>query len=505
MSKIVVWRTWTVKPVLDATNYINQTKAIAPHKNLYFSAKVQGWDYWRWTNFNPILGAGQHQQVVEVSCQRSYEGQSAPFVTFHVVRIIHSPTLTRSCATTHAYHCITTGKGAFPSYIARGAIDGFPEQGVNVPYTNGVRGLRDVIGSSRTSSTVKGLWTWSRGDGNWGPYTKAGELWQTLNCAVMAAYAKDPSRTEEDIFLAVATGSTFALTATDAQHLRAIALAAEDATLKGRYCTAYDSKNVPGHSPSNTWMRDYATGGNQGLLPTMKWLAAHGLTAQARAEKEAAVVLFTDMQTHFDAMAFDAYLGPKRLTRVDSQFPRRLGASLASGRLFFTAVAAAWEAVSFGVEGDHAGTYNTTAIATAAGRYVAAWYAYEAYLLACPTCGTQMFSEFCEETSATPSVGALPGTPTCQPGLASLVQHYANKTAKHHDGTSGWDEDEGRDSRGAVVRITETQNGVSAVRCMDPSISPSSCIDPCPPCLTQPCDCPPGCKAVNTCGCCQAI
>ena len=244
MNKTVIWRTWSVHPVLDGKEYLNVSSGVTPHQNFYFSAKVQGWDYWRWTNFNPILGIGHHQQVVEVSCQRSYEG-----------------------------------KGAFPSYIGRGTIEGFPEQSVNTNYTKGVRGLRDVIGPQ---STVTGLWTWSRGDGNWGPYTKAGELWQTLNCAVVVAFAQAPHRSEADIFLSEAS-SLFALSAADALKLHSIALLAEEATLKGRYCAAYDSVNVPKRSPSNTWMRDYAL--SDSLAPTMAWLAARNRTAAARAEK----------------------------------------------------------------------------------------------------------------------------------------------------------------------------------------------------------------------------
>ena len=42
--------------------------------------------------FNPCIGIGKHQQVVEVQCQREYEG-----------------------------------KGAHPNYIAKGVIDGFEE------------------------------------------------------------------------------------------------------------------------------------------------------------------------------------------------------------------------------------------------------------------------------------------------------------------------------------------------------------------------------------------
>jgi hypothetical protein len=119
-------------------------------------------------------------QIVEASCQRNYEG-----------------------------------KGIWPSYVAHGIINGFPEQAINTNYTGGVKGLRDVL----NASTVKGLWTWSRGDGNYGPYTKAGELWQYINCRVLSAWASDPARDEADVFVDT-VGSDLALSKSDAQSLR---------------------------------------------------------------------------------------------------------------------------------------------------------------------------------------------------------------------------------------------------------------------------------------------
>lgn len=170
----------------------------------------------------------------------------------------------------------------------------------NVNYTGGVKGLRDMIGNDK----VAGLWTWSRGDGNYGPfiqatcrflwvlvccfsdrllvvagpYTKAGELWQTVNCRVLAAWANDTSRTEEELFLETVS-KDWTLSASDAATLRKIALAAERATLLGRYVGPYDRVNVP-FSPGDHQhgdfkipaggLRDYATSGPE--LSVMKWL-----------------------------------------------------------------------------------------------------------------------------------------------------------------------------------------------------------------------------------------
>ena len=123
------------------------------------------------------------------------------------------------------------------------------------------------------------------------------------------------------------------------------------------------------------------------------------------------------------------------------------------------------EVATLGAEGDATGKYNVSAIQAAGARYHAAWLSYvgcllaalpdtgvapswapsrvchsmlcsamlSRYLLSCPTCGTPMFDEFCEKPRADgghdPAPGsALPGTPTCDPGIANLVDTIVNKT-----------------------------------------------------------------------------
>lgn len=345
----------------DPASYLALTSGVEPHPNLFFSMKHQAWDYWRYVAFNPTIGIGKHGQIVEASCQRSYEG-----------------------------------KGIWPSYVAHGIIEGFPEQAINTNYTGGVRGLKDVVHSSNASggSIVRGLWTWSRGDGNYGPYTKAGELWQTINCRVLSAWASDPSRDEAEIFLETIAGD-FALSSTDAASLRRVAMASERAVLLGRYVGPYDSVMVPfppgDHQhgdfviPAGGWFRDYATDGNA-IVHVMSWLVQHGKQQEALAEKAEAVALFEQMLEDVAGMAFDQYQGAGRLRLTDSQLPARLRSSVEVGVRFFRAVRAAWDIAALGVVGDNAGgEYNRTGIAEAALRYNASWASYTGYLLSCPT------------------------------------------------------------------------------------------------------------------------
>ena len=66
---------------------------------------------------------------------------------------------------------------------------------------------------------------------------------------------------------------------------------------------------------------------------------------------------------------------------------------------------------------------------------LAAWSIFDeagggAYLLACPTCATTVFDEYCEAPRPLKAAqsGALPGTPVCTPGMAAMVDAI-NKTA----------------------------------------------------------------------------
>lgn len=396
-GKLVVWRTWDVHPDeahANPASYLALTASVEPHPNLFFSMKHSGWDYWRYVRFNPTIGIGSHGQIVEASCQRSYEG-----------------------------------KGIWPSYVARGIIEGFPEQAINTNYTGGMKGLRDVL----NASTIKGLWTWSRGDGNYGPYTKAGELWQMINCRVLTAWSNDPSQDEADIFLKT-VGSDLSLSPDDTVSLRRIAVASERAVLLGRYVGPYDRVMVPfppgdhQHSdfvtPSATWFRDYATDGSA-IVHVMTWLVEHNEQAEALQEKADAVALFEQMQTEVQSMAFEQYQSAARLSLPDPQLPPRLRSSIEVGLRFFRAVQAAWDIAALGVAGDKAGVYNRSGITEAALRYNASWASYTGYLLSCPTCGTPMFDRFCESPARVPDPSALPGTPACSDGMTAMVQHYA--------------------------------------------------------------------------------
>ncbi len=182
-DKDLIYRTWDAGQFHSLPKYyLSVADSIPVHPRLYFSIKHTIVDFWRngitnpalnyfnfgdyWIDdasnhgvyFNPCLGLGQHKQIVEVQCQREYEG-----------------------------------KAAHPNYIAKGVIDGLEElKQPGLPVLNS-------LNSFKTNPLFAGTWTWSRGGGWGGPYI-TNEFWAELNAFVIAKWTQDPSRTEEDIF-----------------------------------------------------------------------------------------------------------------------------------------------------------------------------------------------------------------------------------------------------------------------------------------------------------------
>lgn len=140
-NKDLFFRSWDNWPS-EAIYYQKMTDQITPHKQLYFSIKHSAGDFTRPAQWNSQLGVGKHAQIVEVELQREYEG-----------------------------------KGSYPNYVMNGVIDGFPEMATRI-------GLRDIVAKPQ----LKGLWTWTRGGGWWGPYIHGNEQWVDLHARVLAMW-----------------------------------------------------------------------------------------------------------------------------------------------------------------------------------------------------------------------------------------------------------------------------------------------------------------------------
>jgi hypothetical protein len=150
-QKTVLFRSWLSFDT-SVPNYLEVSSSVEPHPNLYISVKHCEGDFHRGDPFSKVLGEGRHKQVVEVQCQREYEG-----------------------------------KGAYPNYIANGVIEGFEEH------------HGESIRKIWSNPLISGMFTWSRGGGWKGPYL-TNELWCDLNAYVLSQWAQNPNRTEESIF-----------------------------------------------------------------------------------------------------------------------------------------------------------------------------------------------------------------------------------------------------------------------------------------------------------------
>jgi len=198
LNKRVFFRTWWSFDS-NQTTYNEVSNAVEPHANLIFSVKHCEGDFHRGNPFSKVLGTGRHKQLVEVQCAREYEG-----------------------------------KGAYPNYIAHGVIEGFEEYKNTMP-TAPYTSLRQLYNNAPLFS---GVWTWSKGGGWDGPYIQ-NDLWNELNTWVMLNWAKNPSKSEAELFNQYAS-SILGLSGTSLAQFRTLALLSADAVIRGHRSTFAD-------------------------------------------------------------------------------------------------------------------------------------------------------------------------------------------------------------------------------------------------------------------------
>ncbi|MEI6713888.1 MAG: hypothetical protein WCO60_09060 [Verrucomicrobiota bacterium] len=198
LNKKVIFRSWRSFDT-STEKYQAVSDGVEPHPNLCIVVKHCEDDFHRGNRFSRVLGMGRHPQLVEIQCQREYEG-----------------------------------KGAYPNYVMHGVIDGFEEH-------NG-----ESIAKTWQNPLTVGISTWSRGGGWKGPYL-TNELWCDLNMYVIGKWAQNPNRTEAEVFNDFAT-QVLKLTPEDAVRFRRLALLSADAVYRGKRST---QNNI-----SPQWTRD---------------------------------------------------------------------------------------------------------------------------------------------------------------------------------------------------------------------------------------------------------
>jgi hypothetical protein len=330
-NKMVFYRTWLsagmdTKPDV----YLAVTNQIEPHPNLLFSVKHTQGDYQRTMNFNPTLGIGKHPQIVEVECQREYEG-----------------------------------KGAYPNYVMDGVINGFEEFNTNTPQT-GYKGLKDIVNTPQ----FRGVWSWSRGGGWVGPYI-TNEFWCKLNAFVISHWAADTRQTEEQVFNRFIDEN--GIKGADRKAFRELCLLSAKAIIRG-----HDSAILPFKSGWTFWMRDEFLSGTDGKLADIfKAYYDNGTVQKAVDEKYEAVALWqkiTELSTqiHLPNKADQEYI------RVSSTY----------GLILHQIIAEGWNVMALGYIGDKTGTYDKAKIAASIKKYDEYWKAFEQLKKDNPSCAT---------------------------------------------------------------------------------------------------------------------
>lgn len=349
LGRKVIYRTWDMGQLHSLPHhYLGVTDSVEPHPGLYFSIKHTMTDFWRgglpdnrpavdsydtyWLEesgrygvpFNPCLGIGRHRQIAEVQCQREYEG-----------------------------------KGAHPNYVAHGVIEGFGElTACQRPYA-----LSHLAGSGLLS----GVWTWSRGGGWGGPYI-GNEFWIDLNARVMARWAADTSRPEEECFNEVVL--SMGLDEADLQLFRRMCLLTEDGVLKGQY-SGYGGTYV-------NWTRDDSMTGDAFQGPYIDRIINEGMTAKYIAEKDEAVEIWREIE---------------RLSRLvhfkDESTNEFIAVSATYGRIKYEILATAWRVMLMGRQKElNKAAYDAREMARcieAYDRLWAEWAALKEKYTCCPT------------------------------------------------------------------------------------------------------------------------
>lgn len=349
-NKYLIYRTWDFGEFHSLPKYyLKVTDQIAPHPKLLFSIKHTQVDFWRgspafakvdldtlqryWIKeaslygvpFNPTLGIGKHGQIVEVQCQREYEG-----------------------------------KGAHPIYIAKGVIEGFPENAD----LEGMHGLNEFI----KDKNYRGVWTWSRGGGWGGPYIN-NELWIDLNAYVVAQWTQHPDKSEAEIFNDYATNIGIAEKSLDA--FRQIALLSSEAIMKGEYST-YGGVYL-------NWLRDNTYGG----LTQLNEISTAHLTQPDNfnkyiAEKQQAVKLWEDIVSL-----------SKQVDCKDEARTQFIKVSSLYGLYKYKVACYGWEIMLYGLKGERTGEFQKDKIIEALSKYDQTWKDWNAlkaaYPLVCPS------------------------------------------------------------------------------------------------------------------------
>lgn len=246
----LIWRTWDLGNDgfhASAPLYDRILAGVTQRNGLIFAVKFTQTDYWRYNDFNPCIGRGGVDQIIEFQCAREYEG-----------------------------------KGAFPNYVG-------PEHA-------------EALRKSQALG-AKGVWIWDFG-GGWGGPKLASDRWARLNIEATAKLVQDPQA--DPLKLAEAwAAKDFGEKA--APKIAEMLMLSPQCVLKFQYVAPYARKHR-GWLPSRNLMRDdIIRGQNSGEEGSLRRLYDDSKDAldEALAEKTEAVALAGQMRALFESARED--------------------------------------------------------------------------------------------------------------------------------------------------------------------------------------------------------
>ena len=245
----LIWRTWDLGNDgfhASAPLYDRILAGVTRRNGLIFAVKFTQTDYWRYNDFNPCIGRGSVDQIIEFQCAREYEG-----------------------------------KGAFPNYVG-------PEHAAAMRKAQ-------ALGA-------KGAWIWDFG-GGWGGPKLASDRWARLNIEATAKLAQDPQA--DPLKLAEAwAAKEFGEKA--APKVAAMLMLSPKCVLKFQYVAPYARKHS-GWLPSRNLMRDDIIRGQNGDESSLRRLYEDSKDAldEALTEKSEAVAITKQMRELFESARED--------------------------------------------------------------------------------------------------------------------------------------------------------------------------------------------------------
>src|ERR1017187_390705 len=238
-GRTLIWRTWDLGNDGFHANpkvYDRVLAGLPERKGLIFAIKHTQTDFWRYNDFNPMIGRSGVDQIVEFQCAREYEG-----------------------------------KGAFPNYTG--------------PLFAGDMAKAAAAG-------VKGVWIWDFAGGWGGPFLKS-DRWVRLNIFATSRLAQNPDlspRTLAEEWAAKEFGPKAATNVTEMLMLSG------ECVRKCMYIEAF-ARDHRGWKPSLNLMRDDII---RGEILKQLYDGSKKSLPEVFAEKEEAVALATRMKALFE-------------------------------------------------------------------------------------------------------------------------------------------------------------------------------------------------------------